>query len=280
MSPLRPPPNPLLSNLHDLFANTGDYDGPGVHELHVEEDDDGDDDGEEQKPYIDLTPQPRRPHQEIFSDHSSSDGEPRYLHEARGMIDDDESVKWEAENDYTEPTRPSEESEPDTVSSQIKNIIPSVEEAIYYEFARNRPHIHRAWNLGEGYRRVSQIERLAHPPQLNPKYFRKHGFLYPSLPETPSPELLAQYTIEERMEAYKRFPIQGIDEWEHESPEVIDRWAQNKMAASVAQYWDETVKPDPWLVNGYKEGHEKHAAKERETFAFLKDVGRGGESEF
>ena len=258
--------------LDDLLAITGDYDGPGAHELHGEEDD-GDDDGEEQRPCIDLTPaHPRRPHQEIFSDHSSSDGESRYLYEARGMIDDDESLEWEGESDYAEPSTPSEGSEPDTVFSQIKKLIPSAEKAIYYDFARNRPLIHRAWNCGEEYVRVSQIERLAHPPQLNPKYFQKHGFLYPSLPETPPIELLAQYTIEERISAYKRFPIQGIEGWEHEIPEVIDRWAQNQMAAFVAQYWDETVKPDPWLVDGYEEWHEKYAAKERGTFAFLKEM--------
>lgn len=203
------------------------------------------------------------------------------MYEARGMVDDDDNMDWEDEGDYAEPSMSSDESEPDTISAQLKKLIPSAEKAIYYELARNRPHIHRAWNRGQEYPRISDIERLAHPPQLHPEYFQKHGFLYTSLPDTPSLELLAQYTIEERIAAYKRFPIQGIEEWEHESPEIIDRWAQNQMAAFVAQYWDEIVKPDPWLVKEYEKWHEKHAAKEKETFAFLKEMwSEEGNSDF
>ncbi|PVH79937.1 hypothetical protein DL98DRAFT_572232 [Cadophora sp. DSE1049] len=251
--------------LDDLLAITGDYDGPGAHELEEEEDEDG-----EQKPYIDLTP-PAGALQEPTDNDLSSEGESSYLYEAHGMVDvDDDVMDWEAAS--AEPSTPTEESEPDTISGQVNKLIPSAGKAIYYDFVRHSPHMHRAWNSGHEYIRVSETERLAHPPQLNPEYFQKHGFLYPSLPQTPSDGLLAQYLIEERIAAYKLFPIQGIEEWEHKSPDVIDRWAQNKMAAFVAQYWDESVKPDPWLVKGYEEWHEKHAAKERDTFAFLKEM--------
>jgi len=53
-------------------------------------------------------------------------------------------MDWEDEGDYAGPSTPSKESEPDTISAQLKKLVPSAERAIYYELARNRPHINRA----------------------------------------------------------------------------------------------------------------------------------------
>ncbi|KAH6707929.1 hypothetical protein BKA61DRAFT_739172 [Leptodontidium sp. MPI-SDFR-AT-0119] len=149
-------------------------------------------------------------------------------------------------------------------SRALQKLIPSAEKAIKDDYLRCLPAMHKAWDAEREYVRESEIERLEFPPQLSPKYFQKLGFLYPCCLDSTSEKALSQYTADERKAAYALSSIEGIEEWENESPEIIDWWARNKMAAFAAKYWGETVAPDSWLTEGYEEWLKEHSAKERE----------------
>lgn len=197
--------------------------------------------------------EPDDPTNRLF-DPSPSYREPMDLDESRGMAEDFILERQAAQGNsalpfdsYSSPLG-SEAVEQGPRGRRLSRLIPSAERAIWMDFVRHLPKMHRAWDTGREYVRRTEMELRAYPPQFDPKHFQKVGFLYPSLPGMSGHEILSRYTIDERKTAYANFPIEEIEEWEHESPEIIDRWAQNQMAAFVAQHWDETVKPEEELT--------------------------------
>ncbi|KAH7323719.1 hypothetical protein BKA65DRAFT_567569 [Rhexocercosporidium sp. MPI-PUGE-AT-0058] len=107
-------------------------------------------------------------------------------------------------------------------------------------------------------RRESEMERRVFPPQFDPKYFRKEGFLYGSTLGHPilqgrTKNELAAVLIDSLIAKNEE-----IAEWSMESNEIFGKWAENKILGFLARLLDESVRPFGGLVEGFGEWLEKY----------------------
>ena len=88
---------------------------------------------------------------------------------------------------------------------------------------------------GRSYERESDMDRRDFPPQFDPRYFRKAGFLYPKV-VAKNPSTVLGFRA---ARAAQDLNLDG-------------RKLQNKISACVATYWGEDTKPFEGLTAGFK----------------------------
>lgn len=88
---------------------------------------------------------------------------------------------------------------------------------------------------GGSYERESDMDRRDFPPQFDPRYFKKAGFLYPKVVAKNPNTVLGLRAVR----AAQHLNLDG-------------RKLQNKMSACVAAYWGEDTKPFEGLTTGFK----------------------------